>query len=145
MKKGMFVLVLLLGHFTVFSQPDSTKMIYCNGQKLDTTQTYISLQVSIFATPKKVETYWVGGMSLPRTNYGINLKLLWDDMIVSANKYELKNYKGEKLPIQVEDDLFNMMAKLGYRFLSKSVIPPNNMGLIAARSVGGNVYKFEKK
>jgi hypothetical protein len=149
MKKIILIGFIILP-FGCFAQRDSSKMIFAHGIPLDTSLVYISASMQIFSTPKTTEVYWVGGWRSStdtpvKTDYGMNMKKIWDDMIKLSKDYSLTNYKGKILDIKTEDDLFNAMAANGYRFLSKTAIPPMNVGIAAARAYGGSSYKFEKK
>jgi hypothetical protein len=150
MKKGILIAALLVPMWCI-GQSDSTKRVFANGKALDSTLTYVSVVFEIFSTAGKTQTFWTSTWKgndktgIIKTDYGLKLGKLWDNMVKAAILFELKNYKGERLSIESEDDLFNVMAAHGYRFLMKTDMPPMNVGVMAARAYGGKVYKFEKK
>lgn len=148
--KKILIGLLLMVSMSAQAQRDSSKMLFSNGTALDTSLVYVSVSLQVFSTGKTTEMYWVGSWDkTPATatpkNYGMDMKKIWVDMIDMAKKYSLKNHKGEVIDIGNEDNLFNLMAANGYRFLTKTPLPPMNVGIVAARAFAGNVYKFEKR
>lgn len=148
MKKVMVIGFLLFVSIGVEAQKDSSKMLFSNGTVLDTSLVYVSVLVRIFATPKTAETYWVGSWDktpVAPKNYGTDFKKIWVDLIDSAKKYSLRNHKGEVIDIVGDDNLFNLMAANGYRFLLKTQLPTVNVGVVSARAYSSVIYKFEKR
>ncbi len=149
--KKVLIFLLLLSCTLVYSQKDSSQIVYVKGKRLDTTLTYITVNFEVFSTLKKSESYWMTAWKglddkpIAPKSYGLDMKKVWDDMIQTAKDYAIVNYKGKSMGITNEDDLFNVMAANGYRFILKTPIPPINVGLVAARAFAGTSYKFERR